>query len=511
MLRFMARLFIAAVAGGALYLTFEPIGLWWLGPAGIAGLAAALAPWGGVSPHRKQGALIAFVHSMTTFLLLLPWIGELVGPVPYVALSLTLSLWSLVLGFFGVRVIASTWGLIAFPLLFTTIEFFRSIFPFGGFPWPRIAWGQVSGPLATLAALGGPALVSLAVSVVGVALWLLLSNTRRTGVESLTACATVALLVVVANTQVDQSSRVTGTAKVTAIQGNVPRLGLDFNAQRRAVLSNHVQVTHEAAHKHKDLDLVVWPENSSDVNPFKDGQARALITSAVEAVNAPVVVGTLTEDEVGDRNTMQVFNADGSKGEHHYKKYLQPFGETMPFRNILKHVSDYVELAGDMKAGNGPGVVDMQGIALGIATCYEVAFDNAYRDSIKNGAQILATPTNNATFGFSDMTYQQLAMSRLRAIETDRAVVVAATSGVSAIVAPDGEVLQQSEIFVPAALVADLELKTGITPAVRWGRILELILILLGMCLTLWCQRVAGITKRSVRNQMGVQYEDYER
>ncbi|MDU9793787.1 nitrilase-related carbon-nitrogen hydrolase, partial [Helicobacter pylori] len=90
---------------------------------------------------------------------------------------------------------------------------------------------------------------------------------------------------------------------------------------------------------------------------------------------------------------------------------------------------DLVDLAGDFKPGDGNGVVHMGGIPVGVATCYEVAEDEAYRMAVRGGAQILSTPTNNDTFGFTDMTYQQLAMSRMRAIETDRAVVVVATSG----------------------------------------------------------------------------------
>ena len=156
----------------------------------------------------------------------------------------------------------------------------------------------------------------------------------------------------------------------------------------------------------------------------------------------------------------------------------------MPWRDFFAHFSDFVDLAGDFQPGNGPGVVHMAGIPVGVATCYEVSFDDAFRTSVANGAQILTSPTNNATFGFSDMTYQQLAMSRMRAMETDRAVVVAATSGVSAIVHPDGSVTQQSRIFEPKFLAEDLPLRDSLTPAVRFGHTLQVILLILGVGLT---------------------------
>ena len=202
-------------------------------------------------------------------------------------------------------------------------------------------------------------------------------------------------------------------------------------------------------------------------------------------MDTPLLVGTLTRDDVGARNTMVVFDPKTGPGERHDKRFLQPFGEYMPMRDFFRNFSDLVDLAGDFKPGDDNGVVHMGGIPVGVATCYEVAEDKAYRMAVRGGAQILSTPTNNATFGFTDMTYQQLAMSRMRAIETDRAVVVVATSGVSAIVHPDGQVSQQTEIFKPAHLMETLPLRTGTTPAVRFGQVLEWLMVAAGVALML--------------------------
>ena len=480
----LPRLLLAALAGVAVYFSYEPHGLWWAGLWGIGMLWLSCVHWRGVPVRAGRAALIGFVHALTQYLLMLPWIGELVGTMPYVALALWLSVYALLLTPGAVLLARWRWGWLGFPFFYLAIELLRSSVPFGGFAWVRLAWGQINGPLANLAAWGGTALVSLAAALVGTGVAALyLAVLRHAWRESWAAAAVVlpVVLGLVAGLSVNDPGRTVGTAKVAAIQGNVPRLGLDFNAQRRAVLANHVQATAKAAKADPDVDLYIWPENSSDVNPFRDAEAMALIQSAVQAAGAPIVVGTLTVDEVGERNTMQVFNADGSVGEHHYKKYLQPFGETMPWRSFFRTITDMVDLAGDFKPGNGPGVVHMGGIAVGLATCYEVAFDAAYRTSVRNGAQILATPTNNATFGFSDMTYQQLAMSRLRAIETDRAVVVAATSGVSAIVHPDGRVSQESGIFEQKYLIEELPLREGIKPAVKYGALLQAVAVLIGL------------------------------
>ena len=225
-----------------------------------------------------------------------------------------------------------------------------------------------------------------------------------------------------------------------------------------------------------DPDIVIWPENSSDVNPFTDPAARQQIERAQRSVDAPILVGTVSPEH----NTMVVWDSDGP-GESHVKRFLQPFGEYMPFRDFLRNFSEHVDRAGNFQPGDDNGVVHMNGVPVGVATCYEVSFDGAFRMAVQGGAQILTSPTNNATFGFTDMTYQQLAMSRMRAKEYDRAVVVAATSGVSAIVAPDGSVKQRTAIFTSDALEAELPLSDTMTLSARVGPWVEWILAILGL------------------------------
>ncbi|WP_280444635.1 apolipoprotein N-acyltransferase [Nocardia brasiliensis] len=280
----------------------------------------------------------------------------------------------------------------------------------------------------------------------------------------------------------DQGDRV---ITVAAIQGSVPRLGLDFNAQRRAVLDNHVRRTEElaqavAAGAAKKPDVVIWPENSSDIDPLRNADAAALITRASERIGAPILVGAVLVN--GDRtttNSVIVWNGAAGPGERHDKKIIQPFGEYLPMRSFFRLFSEYADRAGYFVPGHGDGVVRAAGIDIGVATCYEVAFDRAFEDAMRAGAQLLTVPTNNATFGDSEMTYQQLAMSRVRAVEHGRALVVAATSGVSAIIAADGTVQQESPQFVPAALVAQLPLRSSNTVATFVGPLPERVFVAL--------------------------------
>ncbi|MFD6161061.1 apolipoprotein N-acyltransferase [Nocardia sp. NPDC060256] len=291
------------------------------------------------------------------------------------------------------------------------------------------------------------------------------------------------------------------TITVAAIQGSVPRLGLDFNAQRRAVLDNHVRRTKELARaieagQVKKPDVVIWPENSSDIDPLRNADAATLITEASEQIGAPILVGAvLVNSDRTTTNSVIVWNGAAGPGERHDKKIIQPFGEYLPMRSFFRLFSEYADRAGYFVPGHGDGVVHADGIPIGVATCYEVAFDRAFEDAMRAGAQLLTVPTNNATFGDSEMTYQQLAMSRIRAVEHGRALVVAATSGVSAIIGADGSVRQESPQFVPAALVADLPLRTSNTVATHVGPAPERVFV----ALTVLAMIAAVLRRRSSR------------
>lgn len=430
--------------------------------------------------------LIGMVHAFVAFACLLPWVGEFVGAAPYLALAFALSLYSLLLGGVGARLLSRPYGLAGFVFVYVAVEWLRSSWPFGGFAWVRLAWGQIDGPLAALARWGGPALVTAATVALGAACIALITPHRSRPARRWTGLATIIVIAASAGwcgLQLNDPAHTVGQRTVGAVQGNVPRLGLDFNAQRRAVLANHVRETEKID---EPVDFLVWPENSVDVNPLNDKAAGEMLQQALDAAAVPILIGTITVDEVGDRNTMLVMDPKQGPVDSHIKKYLQPFGEYMPLRSFLRHFSPYVDRAGNFQPGDGDGVVTISDVQLGVMTCYEVAFDQAGRDAVRHGATLLATPTNNATFGFTNMSYQQLAMSRMRAIELDRGVVVSATSGVSAIVEPDGTVTQHTGIFEPRHLVAQMPLRDNITMAARYGFHITAAMVIIGTLFMVW-------------------------
>ena len=479
------RVLAAAGAGLLLYLSFQPRPLWWLAPVGFAVLYLSLH-----GRRLRQGLGLGFVTGLAFMYPLLSWTGEFVGPVGSVPLSVVQALLVGVTTAAMTVVIGRRGGYLSAALVWVAGESLRAVVPFGGFPWAKVAFSQVDGLFVALAVVGSTPLVSLAVATTGFGLAELarrLVTDRSVRLRSSAAVAVTVVLPFVAGfaaVRLVHTEPEAGEVVVAAIQGNVPRAGLDFNAQRRAVLDNHVNRTLELAAdvrtgRIEQPDLVIWPENSSDIDPFTNPDAYARIQAATTAIRAPVVVGAVVGgDTPTPRNTAVLWDPQQGPGDTYTKRRLQPFGETMPFRSFFRLFSPTVDRAGRFVPGTQPTVFAIGGAQLAITMCYEVIFDGTVRDSVRNGSNLLTVPSNNATFGFTDMTYQQLAIDRFRAIEHGRSVIVATTSGVSAIIRPDGTVTQRSTLFTPAALVDRVPLRTTLTIADRLRSLPELLILL---------------------------------
>lgn len=501
----LMRLAVAVVAGLLLCASFPPFDLWYLSFPALALLAWALVderttPAGGFG----YGMLAGLVF----YVLLLPWISNFVGPVPWLMLAALEAFFTGVFGLAAVLVRRLPGWPLWFAALWVSAEWLKSTVPFGGFPWGVVAFSQTDSPLLPLAQVGGAPLVSFAVALIGFsATAIVLEAVRhwrhdhRTGAAAPPevfipgiCIAIVLLLTVLAWPHVRKAGAGAGddpAINVAAIQGNVPRLGLDFNAQRRAVLDNHVHVTKQLAEdvragRAPQPTVVIWPENSSDIDPLVNADAAELISVASSAIHAPILVGTVlaapeyTPEHPVTTNSVIVWNGTDGPGERHDKAIVQPFGEYLPWRSFFRLLSPYADRAGYFVPGNGSGVVTAAGVPIGVTTCWEVIFDRAARQSVLNGAQLLAVPANNATFD-EPMSVQQLAFARLRAVEHDRYVVVAGTTGISAVVAPNGQVLERTEFFQPAYLDRQVRLKTDLTFATRWGPVINSVLVGVGV------------------------------
>ncbi|MGB7425367.1 MAG: apolipoprotein N-acyltransferase [Ornithinimicrobium sp.] len=494
----LLRLLLAALGGLGLWLSFPSFNMWFLAPIGMALIVLSLTGVGVL-----KGTVLGVVAGWAYFIPLLSWSGIFVGAVPWFALA-TLS--ALYVAAFG-AVVAYLQGRdpdsrvrpVAVALTWMVAEFARATTPFGGFPWGRLGFSQADSPvLAVVRWVGVPGLgfivaLSGAFLALGIHTWRATPGAKRRGVARrlLTSITAVGLGVAVLVAPVLIPRPADGpTLDVVAIQGNVPEMTLEFNAQRRAVLDNHVDATKEAA----DLvrageiarpDLVLWPENSSDIDPLRNADAAAVIDEAVQAIDAPLVVGAVVAPPEQDlANVSLLYLPDEGPVQSYVKRRPVPFAEYIPYRDFFRNFSDKVDLVStNFGAGDEVGLLEVplgdddpsgdDAAQLGVAICFEVVIDDVMTDTVLAGADVLTVPTNNATFGFTDESVQQLAASRVKAVELGRSIVHISTVGVSGFVAPDGSVTQQSELFTRAILSGEVTRRTEITPAVRLSAWME--------------------------------------
>ncbi|WP_413785219.1 apolipoprotein N-acyltransferase [Micromonospora zamorensis] len=492
---------LAVAAGLALLVAFPPYGVWPLAPVGVALLAAAV--------HRRRlraGAGLGFLTGVALFAPLLAWTNLHTGSLPWVLLSLLQAGYLALLGAATAWVspladrVRWTWPVLT-GLLWVGQEALRDRTPFGGFPWGRLAFSQDTSPLLRLAALGGAPLVTFAVALVGgllvTAAWRGWAAARTSpaegsqdadGAQGVTSArrwapvavpAAVAVSLTAGGLLVPVATAGSGaTTTVAIVQGNVPRLGLDFNAQRQAVLNNHVDATIElagrvAAGQERQPDLVVWPENSSDIDPLRNPTAGARISQAADTIGAPILVGAvLLGPGVGQVRNAGILWRPGTGADLdqlYTKRHPVPFAEYVPLRDVARMVSKQVDLIrSDFVPGSTPGVVRAGPAVLGDVICFEVAYDEVVRDTVTGGAQLLVVQTNNATFDVAEAR-QQMAMVRLRAVEHGRPALMASTVGVSGFVAPDGRVSDATGFNTREVVVRQVRLDDGRTLATRLG------------------------------------------
>lgn len=482
---------LSVLSGAALLVAFPPYGWWWAAPLGVAALSVAV--------HRRRlraGAGLGFVAGVVFFAPLLSWTNLHTGSLPWVLLSGLQASYVAVLGAVAAFVspVVDRRRLVSWPvvtgLLWVGQEALRGRTPFGGFPWGRLAFSQGDSPVLPWASVGGAPLVTFVVAAAGglvaAAVWRRWRWDRGLGVAAGAVAAAAGL--VAAGALVPLGGGSSGSVTVAIVQGNVPRMGLDFNAQRRAVLDNHVQGTvrlaaRVAAGEVPAPDLVVWPENASDVDPMRDAQAAASIEEAAAAIGVPILVGALSygpgEGEVRNVSLVWEPGSQGNVEQVYAKRHPVPFAEYVPLRRVARMVSKQVDLVrADFVAGSSPGVLRLGEVSVSGIICFEVAYDGLVRDTVTGGAQLLAVQTNNATFDAAEAG-QQLAMVRLRAVEHGRDGLMASTVGISAFVDQNGRVSQATEFNTAAVVVSELDLGTTRTLATRTGFWPEMVLVVL--------------------------------
>ena len=498
-LRLHWALLIALAAGLLLAVASPPYGVWPLAFVAPALLVVVL-----FGRSLRASFTLGLVFGLAFFVPLVAWVINLAW-FAWIALAIALALIFAVFTVAQRLLLNLRWWPLAVAGWWVAAEAFRDRWPWGGFPWGRLAMSQAGAPTQGWAAIAGPPAITLMVALVGATLgWLLLSafgwtaatapgralpftrfpplgsTRRRLFAPALALVGAVALAVLPAVLPLDPVAANAKTAVVAAIQGNVPRarsLAAQLNNVDMEITLNHVTATQKlaaqvAAGKAARPDLVIWPENSTDIDPMLYPPVYQEITSAAAAIGRPILVGAVLQNP--ERNAGVLWLPGKGPSTSYVKRRLVPFGEYIPFRSLISKITSLTQLQPvPFVPGDKTVLFNVGQIKLGDIICYEVGFDDLVRSEVVAGANLLSMQSNDATFEREGPTTaesgQQLAMARIRAVEFDRAVVVASTTGYSAIVAPDGRLISQSAMWTQAELEARLPLLTYDTLAERVG------------------------------------------
>lgn len=503
---------LAAAAGGYLLDVASPGLAWW--PAALIGTVLIFAAmW-----HQRWawGMLFGGIAGAAFWFPQISWLTLYLGPIPWLALGTLMLLWFAAMGAIlapvttGLSRLRLSRGLIVTAQVLTVAglwvarEQVQSSWPYGGFAWGRLAHTQSTGPLAELASWIGFAGLSgllAAACAVPVAMWFsrgqvaadkpagtpAASASRMGGrirpVLFATGATLIALLILSLVPVAATPSN--GTLRIAAVQGNADA-GIFDDRESGDVLRDHVDAT--AAYL-DDLDnglagaapdLIVWPENSAEFNLPESTYTQSVVDRLARRANAPIVVGSIlpTADPNSFTNSSLVWQPGIGVVGQYDKRYPVPFAEYMPHREFYRAlVPDLVDLVQlDYLPGTRPAALPIElndatvsPLRAGIAICFDIIFDEHAVRMMDDGAELILAQTNNADFGQTDENAQQLAIARLRAIETGRTVVNISTVGISEMIAPDGSTLAAIEPYTAGVMVADVPRHTGLTPALQHG------------------------------------------
>ena len=491
---------LISVAGGlALYASLPPAGFWPLAVLGPALLVLALT---GRSLRGSFGCALAF--GLAQFVPLLSWLINLAW-YAWAALAVSEAVIFALLAIGQRLLLRLPYWPVAVAGWWVLVEGVRDRWPYA-FPWGRLAMSQSVAPDVRWVAFGGAPLLSFLIALTGAMLagavlaWLGPEGRAR-WTASAAAVVTAGLVLAGGLLPADPTGGAP-TAQVAAIQGNVPRArNLPQQLSATQVTQNHVDATLKLAAQVKAgqrpaPDLVIWPENATDLDPFQNPSVYAQLSTAVAAIGRPILVGEVLNNP--RRNVGQLWVPGRGPTTAYVKRQLVPFGEYIPYRGIISSFSNLPALQPiDFTAGRRPVVFGVGKIRLGDVICYEVAFDHLVRSEVTAGANLLAVQSNDADFeidGQLGETQQQTAMARIRAVESDRAVVYASTTGESTIIAPDGSLIAHSGVWQQAILDARVPLVSHRTLADRVGAWPEYVIIMLTVLALAWA--VVRVTRQ---------------
>ena len=453
----------AIVAGLLVAFSLPPWGWWPLAYVGVALFATC-------RPNNNRARFI--FGTMFALAWLAPgmaWMWFLTAPGYVIAALLFSALHGIAAMITGAVTDQHKHRVIVGPLAHTLAEALRFSFPFGGVPLATLAISQAASPIAPIVRIGGPLLLTYIVLQIG----FLLARLRDTEMPKRTVhAALIAVVVVVlpiAGAIAPHGHHNGRSLNIAAVQGGGPQGTLAINTNSRDVVIRHLDATQTiadgSASTENQLDLVIWPENVIDVNSFSSSIERTEVAAQSARLNAPFLVG-ITED-LDDRyftNAQVVVNTDGSLGDRYDKVRRVPFGEFVPMRGLLEAVGAPVDrIPRDAKAGNDTAILRAADTTIAVVISWEVFFAGRANEGIEQGATLLVNPTNGSSYTGTILQTQQIASSRLRALETGRWLVQVSPTGFSAFVSPSGQVFDRTGVSEQHVITREVQLRSGRT------------------------------------------------
>ena len=454
---------VAIVAGLLVAFSLPPWGWWPLTYVGVA-LFATIKP-----TSNRARFMFGTLFALAWLAPGMAWMWFLTAPGYVIAALLFSALHGIAAMITGAVTDQHKHRAVVGPLAHTLAEALRFSFPFGGVPLATLAISQAASPIAPIVRIGGPLLLTYIVLQIGFLLARLRdTETPKRSVHAALIAVVVVVLPIVGSIA-PHGNDIGRSLNVAAVQGGGPQGTLAINTNSRDVVVRHLDATQEiadgSAATGNQLDLVIWPENVIDVSSFSSSTERTEVTAQAARLNAPFLVG-ITEDLDNKyfTNAQVVVNTDGSLGDRYDKVRRVPFGEFVPMRGLLEAVGAPVDrIPRDAKAGNDTAILRAADTTIAVVISWEVFFAGRANEGIEQGATLLVNPTNGSSYTGTILQTQQIASSRLRALETGRWLVQVSPTGFSAFVSPSGQVFDRTGVSEQRVITREVQLRSGRT------------------------------------------------
>ena len=490
-----------SIASGVLFaLAFPDVAIGWLAFIALAPLMIAVVR----SPAGWQSFLCGWISQTVAWLIMVPWVVRVMshyGGLPlfagiliFIAMSLFLGLYGGLFAYLVFRLRPGTsfarWLVV--PLAWAAVEYART-YLLTGFPWNLIATAIVDfTPLIQIDRFAGPYLVGAMILVPSALIaWGVTARPRGT-VPVFVAGGVVIFLFVWWATGLVASKlviRPTGAPahRAALLQPNISQQMRWDTENMVRIYDQMMRMTDEAVRNR--VEVVIWPESTVPLSYSSTDFYRDSIESLSRTHNVDIILGSVAEDR-GDVTRLwnAAFLVSGGKTIGHYDKIkLVPFGEYVPLRKVLFFAEKLVRAVGEFQFGTNDRPLPGK-FRYGPAICYEIVYPQITRTQVRNGADVLVTITNDAWYDGTSAPRQHLNQARLRAVEDDRWLLRAGTTGISALIDPTGRIIEEIPMGRQGIIYASFFTRTTVTPYVRFGDWFSWLAILI-VIVTIWRAR----------------------